>query len=267
MKKILGLLMAFMILSTGIVFAAGCEDVSSMEKRLSSIEKDIGEIKRVLISILPALVRNAENRPSQFAGPNPPGAPGNPPAMPPGRKVKVNIGGDPSLGSSKAKLVLVEFSDYECPFCARFYSQTLPAIKKEYIDTGKLRFVYKDFPLPFHKNAMKAASAAFCAGKQGKYFEMHNFLFENQRNLDDVENFAKKIGLNMKKFRACMNDSATKKAVEGDIAQGRSIGVGGTPTFVLGRLVDGNTVEGEVIAGAVPFEVFRNRIEALLQGE
>ena len=266
MKKLLGLFMAFMILSTGIVFAGSCEDVSSIEKRLSSIEKDIGEIKRVLISILPVLVRNVENRPSQFAAPNPPSASGKSPVMP-NRKVKVNIGGDPSLGSSKAKLVLVEFSDYECPFCARFYSQTLPVIKKEYIDTGKLRFVYKDFPLPFHKNAMKAASAAFCAGKQGKYFEMHNLLFENQRNLDDVENFAKKIGLNMKKFRACMNDSATKKAVEGDIAQGRSIGVGGTPTFVLGRLVDGNTVEGEVIAGAVPFEVFRNRIEALLQGE
>ena len=266
MKKLLSLLMAFTIFSTGIVFAAGCEDVSSMEERLSSIEKDIGEIKRVLISILPVLVRNVENRPSQFAAPNSPSAPDNSPAIP-NRKVKVDINGDPSWGSSKARLLLVEFSDYECPFCARFYSQTLPAIKKEYIDTGKLRFVYKDFPLPFHKNAMKAASAAFCAGKQGKYFEMHNLLFENQRNLDDVENFAKKIGLNMKKFRACMNDSATKKAVEGDIAQGRSIGVGGTPTFVLGRLVDGNTVEGEVIAGAVPFEVFRSRIEALLREE
>src|SRR3989338_6612792 len=93
-------------------------------------------------------------------------------------RIQASADDDPVKGSADAKITIVEFSDFQCPFCARFYTETLPMIEKNYIDTGKVKLVYRDFPLSFHQNAQKAAEAAECAGEQVKYYEMHNMLFE-----------------------------------------------------------------------------------------
>ncbi len=106
----------------------------------------------------------------------------------PGERAKVEIGKSPVLGDKNAKVTIIEFSDYECPFCGRHYQQTYPQIKKNYIDTGKVKMSFKDFPLSFHQSAQKAAEAARCAGDQGKYWEMHDKLYSNQESLG-VDNY------------------------------------------------------------------------------
>ncbi|NOZ81244.1 MAG: thioredoxin domain-containing protein [DPANN group archaeon] len=115
--------------------------------------------------------------------------------------VQVSVDDDAMKGSPDAKVTIVEFSDYQCPYCERFYSQTLGQIEKNYIDTGKVKLVYRDFPLSFHPHAEKAAEAAECAGEQGKYWEMHNKLFDNQESLgvDNYKKWAGDIGLDQTK--------------------------------------------------------------------
>ncbi len=256
-KKVLFMVMAAVLL-VGPAGAYASEDVLSLRKDVEVLRKDMDEIKRVLISILPVLVKNE-------------GVDGSPQVVPPQKVVEtpqsatVSIDGSPAMGKSDAPLVLVEFSDYECPFCARFNTDVLKQVKREYIDTGRLRFVYKDFPLSFHQNAMKASMAARCAGEEGRYWEMHDALLENQQNLGDVDGLVKRAGLKAATFNECMEGRKYEEAVQRDLSDGRELGVNGTPTFILGRLDASGKVNGEVIQGAMPYAVFKSRIDALLK--
>ncbi len=179
---------------------------------------------------------------------------------------KTNINGDPYMGKADAPLVLVEFSDYECFYCARFFRETLPQIRKEYIDTGKLKHVFKDFPLRFHKKAKKAAEASLCAGEEQKYWEMHDLVFENQKQIDipHLINHAKTLGLKADGFEKCLNDSRYAKGVDKDINTGQKIGVRGTPSFILGRINGKGEVEGDIIRGARPYKAFKSALDAML---
>lgn len=255
-KKALFMVLAAVLLA-GPVAAHASEDVLSLRKDVEVLRKDMDEIKRVLISILPVLVKND-------------GIDGSPQVVPPQRveapqSATVIIDGSPAMGKSDAALVLVEFSDYECPFCARFNVDVLKQVKREYIDTGHLRFVYKDFPLPFHQNAMKASMAARCAGEQGRYWEMHDALLENQQDLGNLDGLVKKIGLNAATFNECTEGRKYEDAVMRDLSEGRELGVNGTPTFILGRLDASGKVNGEVIQGAMPYVAFKSRIDSLLK--
>jgi len=167
------------------------------------------------------------------------------------------IDDDAVKGNSNAPVTIVEWSDYECPFCARFYSQTLKQLEKEYIDTGKVRFVYRDFPLSFHKNAQKAAEAAECAGEQGKYFEMHDMLFEKgvSGGITSFKQFAEEIGLDTAEFDECLDSEAMASEVQKDFIDGQKVGIKGTPGFVINK---------QVVSGAQPFSVFQQIIEAEL---
>jgi len=255
MKKVMLALVLTLSLATPLRVHAAGGDIEAMKMEIDSLKKDMDEIKRVLISVLPAIVRNdrgeaqAQAIPTQRAEAPQQGA--------------VSIKDSPSMG--KGELVLVEFSDYECSFCARFHMDTFKQLKKEYIDTGRLRFVYRDFPLPFHQNAMKASLAAGCAGEQGKYWEMHEALFVNQQTIGDVDGLVKKTGLNATSFNKCMDGKKYEDAVTKDINDGRELGVNGTPTFILGKLDASGKVSGEVIQGAVPYSVFKGKIDALLK--
>ena len=174
-----------------------------------------------------------------------------------GEKVTVEIGDSPVLGSKSAKVTIVEFSDYECPFCGRHFEQTYPQLKKDYIDTGKVKLVFKDFPLGFHAQAQKAAEAARCAGEQEKYWEMHDKLFSNQESLS-VENekkWAKDLGLNSGKFDSCLDSGKYAKDIQADSSYGQSIGVSGTPSFF---------VNGKQLVGAQPYSAFQAAIDAEL---
>jgi len=171
--------------------------------------------------------------------------------------VKVSLDDDAVLGNKNAKVTIVEFSDYECPFCGRHFSETYPQIKSQYIDTGKVKLVFRDFPLSFHQSAQKAAEAAECAGEQGKYFEMHDKLYQNQQTLS-VENekkWAKEIGLDQGKFDKCLDSGQMAGEIAKDMADGQSYGVQGTPGFFI---------NGKPISGAQPFSVFQQAIEAEL---
>jgi len=164
---------------------------------------------------------------------------------------------DPLKGDKDAPVTIVEFSDFQCPFCAKFYSDTFSKIEKEYIQTGKVNLVYRDFPLSFHGNAQKAAEAAECAQEQGKFWDYHDLLFENQPEwssggIGELKNYAKEINLNSEEFNECLDSGAMKEEVEEDFQEGSALGVSGTPAFFI---------NGELISGAQPFSVFKEVIE------
>ncbi len=164
---------------------------------------------------------------------------------------------DPVLGDKNAPVTIIEFSDYQCPFCERFWSQTLPLIKANYIDTGKVKLVYRDFPLGFHQYAQKAAEAAECADDQGKYWEMHDKLFQNQAALtiNDLKRYASELGLDTSTFNQCLDSGKYTKEVQKDLADGSASGVSGTPSFF---------VNGVQIVGAQPYSAFEQAIEAAI---
>ena len=165
------------------------------------------------------------------------------------------IDDDPSLGNPEASVVLVEFGDFQCPFCSRLFQETLPQIKEQYVKTGKVRFIYRDFPLSsIHAVAQKAAEASECADEQGKFWQYHDMLYERQQSLSaaNLKVWASELGLDSALFNTCLDSGKYADEVQKDLSDGQAAGVTGTPaTFVNGRLVP----------GAVPFETFRAVIE------
>jgi protein-disulfide isomerase len=184
----------------------------------------------------------------------------------PDEKVRIDLTGVNSLGKADAPLTLVEFTDLECPYCRTFHVSTFERIKKEYIDTGKIRFVSRDFPLDFHPNARPAAQAVRCAGEQGKFWEMrhHVTLHAGALNSALYERLARELKLDLPRFTTCAGSDSHKEAIDRDMAEGMSAGVTGTPSFVLGKTVPGTTLEGIRIVGAQPYQAFDTRIKALL---
>lgn len=172
--------------------------------------------------------------------------------------VKVEVDDDVIKGDKDAKVTIIEFTDYQCPFCSKFYTETLPSIQKEYIDTGKARLVVRDFPLSsIHPLAQKAAEASECADEQGKYWEYHNKLFENQAALDiaSLKKYAADLGLDVAKFNDCLDSGKMASEVTKDTTDGTAAGVRGTPAFFI---------NGKLISGAQPYSVFQQAINAEL---
>ncbi len=166
-------------------------------------------------------------------------------------RLDVSVGDDPSLGIDKAQVTIVAFSDFQCPSCARFVP-TIKQLKARYGD--KVRIIFRDFPLPIHKEAPKAAEAASCANEQGKFWEMHDKLFNNQNNLQiqDLKRYAADIGLDLADFNQCLDSGKYAKEWQEDMADGSRYGVSGTPTFFI---------NGRLVVGTVPYEVFTQIIE------
>lgn len=186
-------------------------------------------------------------------------------------EVVVDIDDDPWLGSDKAKVVVIEFTDMQCSFCARHVQKVFPYIKKNYIDTGKIKYVTRDYPLGFHQFAQKAAEAANCAMDQDKYWEMHDEIFLNQagwsRSEDAVgalKGYAEKLGLSVKEFNGCLDSGKYAEEVKNDIADATEAGVSGTPQFFI-KQVGSDQVRR--IKGAFPFSAFEANIEAALAGK
>ena len=183
---------------------------------------------------------------------------GNPsPSVP--TDMKALADDDPFMGKEDAPVTIVEFSDYECPFCARFYQQTLPSLEEEYIKTGKVKLVYRDFPLSFHPQAEPAAIAANCAGEQGKYFEYHDKIFISGgaagKSSADYKKWAQELSLDVAEWEACTKDPAQRQEIQKDMADGAAVGVQGTPGFII---------NGKLVSGAQPFSIFKQVIDAEL---
>jgi protein-disulfide isomerase len=170
-------------------------------------------------------------------------------------RTEVEVGDVPAIGDDGAKVTVIEFSDYQCPFCKRV-RPTIWRIIDEY--KGDVRYVFMDFPLNFHRDAKKAHEAARCAGEQGKYYEYNRKLFDNQAKLkvDDLKKYAKQLNLNMDEFSECLDSGRQGPTVDGMIANGVGLGVSGTPAFFI---------NGIMLSGARPYESFKEIIDMELE--
>ena len=184
--------------------------------------------------------------------------------------VKISADNDPIIGNPDAPITIIEFSDFQCPFCARFYTQTLPLIHEEYIEPGKVKLVFRDYPIQsIHPNAVPSAVASECANEQGKFKEMHDMLFEKQNEWSGQETadalslfsqYATKIQLEQERFDSCLTNGKYIEEIKKDLDDGRDYGVSGTPGFFVG-----NDQIGYVeLKGAQPFDSFKKVIDAQL---
>ena len=196
------------------------------------------------------------NQPSAAPGQNP----NQPPAAPTTVNVKISPD-DPMKGNPNAKLTVVEFADYQCPFCARFQTDTLPSILKDYVDTGKVKFVYKNLAF-LGKESSDAANAALCAKEQNKFWEYHDKLFASQNgenqggfSADKLKGFAVALGLNTVQFNDCLDKQKYNAQVLADSAEGNKNGFNSTPSVAVGTTP---------IIGAQPYAQFKTAIDAEL---
>jgi protein-disulfide isomerase len=182
-------------------------------------------------------------------------------------KEPVPIGAADVEGAANSPAVLIEFSDFECPYCGRFARETLPEIREKYIEPGRLLLAFRHLPLEArHPHARSASEAAICAGEENKFSPMHNVLFEDQLHLDDgsLRNRASKIGLDPERLERCMKQSAPSRLSE-DKSIATDLGVTVTPTFLVGwRQIDGRVKVHARLVGALPFAKFAKVIDDLL---
>ena len=170
-------------------------------------------------------------------------------------------------GRSDAPITIVEFTDYQCPYCRRFQSEDWKRLKRKYVDSGKVRFIVRDLPLEFHSAARPAAEVAHCAGEQGKFWPMHEALLRNSTQLNDsyVVGLEREMGLDVPRLSACVVAARYESAIARNAAEAASLGIHGTPAFVIGRTSEGE-LDGMRIVGALPFEKFAAYLDRLLMG-
>jgi protein-disulfide isomerase len=216
-------------------------DIEALKEGQKAIQKDLEEIKRIL-----------QSRPVADALPKDP----------------ISIADEPFKGEPGAKVALIEFSDYQCPFCGRYTKEVFPQIESDYVNTGKVKYVFFDLPLDFHKQAFKAAEAAHCAGEQGQFWEMHDLPFENQSALspEQLSTYAKRIGLSETTFRQCLDSGKFSADIKKDIADAGSAGISGTPTFLVGIVQPGDEHVKVVrkLVGAKPYTEFKAAVDSVL---
>lgn len=218
------------------------QQVDQLATQVKDLQGQVSRTNDLLQKVSDAIQRQAGS-----------GAPGT-------ARAQINTEGQPSLGAAHAPVVIVEFSDFQCPFCARFELQTLPQLKADYIDTGQVRLVFRDFPLiQLHPNAELAAEAAACAQEQGAFWPMHDMLFRQQAEWapgSGVDKrfgqYAQALGLKTEQFAECLNKNRYSQAIRQDLQEGLKLGVQGTPTFFI---------NGQSLVGAQPYEAFRQLIE------
>ena len=189
----------------------------------------------------------------------------------PSQPVRISFDDDPIRGDPNAPITILEFSDFQCPFCARFHTQTLPLLLEEYIDEGKVNLIYRDFPIQsIHPNALAAAVAAECANEQEKYWEYHDTLFEKQNawaKLDSdsaistFSQYATDVGLDQSQFDSCLESGKYLEEVQKDLNDGRTYDITGTPGFFIGN----EDIGFVKVNGAQPFDSFKKIIDAQLE--
>jgi protein-disulfide isomerase len=178
----------------------------------------------------------------------------------------LDIGDAPVLGDAAAPITIVEFMDYQCPFCLRFHLATFALLKRDYIDTGKVKFVNRDLPLTeIHPHALRAAQATRCAGDQGQYWPLRDQLQRSNEALElsNLLDHAAKLSLDLPTFRTCIEKEKYRSAIERDARQAMNWGVTATPSFVIGKSTSSG-VDGEIVSGAVPYEALSARLKTLL---
>jgi len=223
------------------------KEIEELKQGQQAIQKELQELKKLLL-----------------ASRQPAAAPAEPP-----RELVLDIGGAPLKGDQSARLTLIEYSDYQCPFCSRYVRDTLPLIERDYIKTGKIRYVFRDFPLEsIHPNALLASEAAACASEQGKYWEMHERLFGHPNALGaaDMPAHAQSVGLDPASFKQCLDSGKHRESIRKGMTEAVALGVSGTPTFFIG-LTSPNDSKVKIIRalkGAAPYANFKEVLDGLL---
>ncbi len=239
------------VLLIGMLFIAGCDQKESLSHEQG--EAILAELKTMNAKLEEMAKAQPANRQARPAKSN---------------KISMEVKGGHRMGDPKAPLVLVEFFDYECPYCKRFADNTLPELKRDYIDTGKLLYIAQDLPLHFHKQARLAAIAAHCAAEQDKFWDYRDRMVVNIRQLKkpDLIGYAKELGLKEKPFTTCLDEERYASEVDKSSELAKSLGVTGTPTFVLANNT-GQKISGTKMVGAQPAKAFAVKIDALLKDQ
>jgi len=247
------LFLSVMIVGAGThtVWAESSADVNALKKEIESLkqrqkamQKDLDDIQALLRKVMPG--------------------------RQPFRTVDASIEGSPVMGKADAPITMIEFTDFQCPFCRRYSNGTFPKIIKDYVETGKVRYVVRQFPLKaIHPKAVKASEASLCAGDQGKYWEMHDMIFKKTKKFEQKEwvRHAEALGLEMNSFKDCLENGKNASTVERDLREGAEMGMRGTPGFFIGRTDPENPNKFkavEMIRGAHPYPQFKKTIDKLL---
>ena len=222
------------------------------------------------VCVCAVLVWTMMVRPRQVTLPRAPVAQAQQPRPePPLPAQPLSLNGAATLGDKTAKIALVVYSDFQCPYCGRFEHDIFPALNTKYVQSGKVLVAFRQFPLSIHPFAQKAAEASECASEQGKFWPMHDQLFEHQTQLDqpNLQAYAKTAGLDGQLFETCLA-GRTADAVSRDVQSGRDLAVSGTPTFFVGQVLpDGRVKVVKRLVGARPVTDFQGAIDPLLSGK
>jgi protein-disulfide isomerase len=240
----MGLILVVLMVLTGMPFSSSIAVAEPMSaEQGEAILKELKEIK--------GLLQDMAKQPR-----------GKPTSRRP-TEARVEIAGAYSLGRDDAPLTMVEFTDFQCPYCKRFHDVVFPELKRKYIDTGKLRYVSRDLPLEFHADAMFAANAGRCAGEQNKFWGLRDALFANARNLkpDAILGYAKALSMDMTRFQRCLDTKKYNAAIAKDIRDANAAGFTGTPSFVIGKSDADGVVDGVAVVGAKPFPYIEDKIK------
>ena len=179
----------------------------------------------------------------------------------------IDVSRDPFRGAANARIAIIEYSDYQCPFCERFEKDAYLQIQKEFVDTGKVKYVWRDMPLDMHQYAAKAAEAGNCAGAQGKFWEMHDRLFANKQALTpaDLTKHAEALQLNVGQFQTCLDSGRYAADVKADMAEAAKAGISGTPSFLFGVVQPNGTIKvTKKIVGSRAYADYKAAIEGLM---
>jgi protein-disulfide isomerase len=180
--------------------------------------------------------------------------------------LSVLVTGAPSLGDPAARVAIIEFGDYQCPFCGQHANQVMPQILRDYVNAGKVRYFFRDTPIEsLHPQALKASEAALCSGDQGKYWEMHDRLFKNQQVLaeTDLVGHAGELKLDVPKFKECLSSGRYTNQIRDGVQEVMKFGVRGTPSFFVGMLVPSTKAPIRLV-GAKPYSAFQQALDELL---
>jgi protein-disulfide isomerase len=249
-----GLKVLLAVLSTTIIFGQPRSDeVISLRKEVDSLQIEQRQLKKE-IELIKSMLLGKQVKPDAE----------------PLRGVVIETAGAASLGPVGAKVVLIEFSDFQCPFCARYARDTFGTILKEYVDTGRIQYVFRNFPLmEAHPLAGKAAEAAECARRQGKFWEAHDRLFRNQLDLESalLTRTLAPVGLDESRLRACLDGGEMESRVKNDVTEGMKAGVDATPSFFFGYRDEKDRTKVralKMLTGAQPAASFSAILEYLL---
>ncbi len=228
------------------------DDLTALRRQVETLAEGQQEIQKNLTAIKKLLEPLQPKKPKPF------------------EPIEMTLEGSAVLGDPDAAVTLVEFTDYQCPFCRRHFTNTMPQILKNYVEAGKVRYAIKEFPLTaIHARAGKASEAALCAGDQGKYWEIHELIFKDQRKLRDADlvAHAESLSLDVDQFQSCLADGKYTGRVKADVSLGAKAGVRGTPSFLLG-LTDTKSAARfqatKALRGAQPYRAFEEAIDELI---